>query len=732
MKSPADANAPRLAVPRPGAAWLMSLVASATLWITGELALWVIPVQLLCFAVSYSTRNAPPAWRLSPVWLNVGMLAITGVTIAKALQGSPATLSLAYFAALSQGLQLLDARPRKSEFLLVALALFQVILASNLTDSVFFPPLVLVFVVAVTWTLLIHMLRIESALAGDLRGAEAGLTPDLKRTTAALSLVSIVLAFGLFMLLPRMKTSMLRGDLGGGFAVSGFSDHISLGAGGRIRQDGRVVMRVETLEGEAAAEGEGYWRGLAFDRFDGWTWSITPGPGQTSRQPVTGIPRFGVTFGEGPGAGDVVERIVREPVEAGVLFGAGSIQRLEGPMQYVERDPNGGLYHPAGTEDRVRYTLWTSPPVPHDARLALDHASLPRENGPRGGKAAERYLALPSLDPEIARLAEQITATAKSDVERLARLEDHLRRHGRYTDDPPARGDADAGRTPVEDFLLGDLAGHCEYFASAMVVMSRSLGMPARLVNGFAGGRRNAFGGFTELSHSDAHAWVEVHFADAGWVRFDPTPPDLRWQADAETSVLEGIAELASVIELWWFQRVVDFDSSDQILALQSAWQFGRRLLDRFSSGSPEDPAAQAAREREFAAPGSFIAPGSWTLALVLVCLLLIAVGLRARTHRLDVAPHYRRALHLLARHRLVREPVMTARQFSSHVRSRADDLAAGRAFERITEDYLARRFGGSDGAAASDLDADLALLRAALRGLRRGHRRSREPQRAP
>ena len=71
--------------------------------------------------------------------LNVFMLGITTVTIRSALDGNPATISLAYFAALAQGLQLLDARPRKSEFVLVALSLFQVILASNLTDSILFP-----------------------------------------------------------------------------------------------------------------------------------------------------------------------------------------------------------------------------------------------------------------------------------------------------------------------------------------------------------------------------------------------------------------------------------------------------------------------------------------------------------------------------------------------------------------------------------------------------------------
>ena len=152
--------------PRPTAAWWMSLVASASLWLTEQLPFWVVAVQLVTYAVSYGTRDDPPAFRKSPIWLNVFMCGITTVTIRSALEGNPATISLAYFTSLAQGLQLLDARPRKSEFVLVALSLFQVILASNLTDSVFFPPLLVVFLVTVTWTLLVHTLAIEAAEAG--------------------------------------------------------------------------------------------------------------------------------------------------------------------------------------------------------------------------------------------------------------------------------------------------------------------------------------------------------------------------------------------------------------------------------------------------------------------------------------------------------------------------------------------------------------------------------------
>ena len=117
--------------PRPPAAWWMSLVASGSLWLTEQLPLWVVAIQLVTYAVSYATRENPPPFRTSPIWLNVFMFGITTVTIRSALDGNPATISLAYFTSLAQGLQLLDARPRKSEFILVALSLFQVILAST-------------------------------------------------------------------------------------------------------------------------------------------------------------------------------------------------------------------------------------------------------------------------------------------------------------------------------------------------------------------------------------------------------------------------------------------------------------------------------------------------------------------------------------------------------------------------------------------------------------------------
>ena len=105
--------------------------------------------------------------------------------------------------------------------------------------------------------------------------------------------------------------------------------------------------------------------------------------------------------------------------------------------------------------------------------------------------------------------------------------------------------------------------------------------LPARLVNGFAGGAENAIGGFLEITRSDAHTWVEVHYAEAGWVRYDPTPPDLRARPAVSLSLSEQMRQLASALELWWFQRVVGFDRSDQIRALKRAWLAWRAAREK-------------------------------------------------------------------------------------------------------------------------------------------------------
>ena len=187
-----------------------------------------------------------------------------------------------------------------------------------------------------------------------------------------------------------MRTSMLQTGLGRGEAMAGFSDRVELGSIGRIRSDRTVVLRVETLEGEAPHVEDAYWRGLAFDSFDGRRWSITPG-GHTLRP---GSVKFGISIGRGPSHPDLVQRVVREPVAGGVIFAAGLPRNVSGALLRLESDVNGGLYDPLQHDQRIRYTIETESNGRNRERLRRDHTQPPPGD-------PTRYLQLPELADDV-------------------------------------------------------------------------------------------------------------------------------------------------------------------------------------------------------------------------------------------------------------------------------------------------------------------------------------------
>jgi hypothetical protein len=250
------------------------------------------------------------------------------------------------------------------------------------------------------------------------------------------------------------------------------------------------------------------------------------------------------------------------------------------------------------------------------------------------------------------------------------------------------------------------MEAHCEYYASALVVLARSLGIPSRLVNGFAGGRENKLGGFVEVSRSHAHAWVEVHYARAGWVRYDATPPDLRQRAEGAIAFDEQVRQLASAMEHWWFQRIVGFDRADQMSALRRGWLAWRD----FSNSPGSAAAAPRTKQKGFAFDAGWREP---VLASVgIVALLVLLWRIRTARAQTAVPNYYGHALRALSRRGLTREPAVGAREFA---RASSEELSehAAAAFSRLTESYLSERFGGR---APVDPEIDLRDLRQALR----------------
>jgi len=129
-----------------------------------------------------------------------------------------------------------------------------------------------------------------------------------------------------------------------------------------------------------------------------------------------------------------------------------------------------------------------------------------------------RYLQLPDSLPERVRsLAGEITEGGQTPFEKAKAIETYLRQ---IPYDDQISGPRE-GQDGVDYFLFGAKMGYCDYYASAMVVMLRSVGVPARYVRGYSQGSK--VDGVYQLLESDGHAWPEVFFPGYGWVEFEPT-----------------------------------------------------------------------------------------------------------------------------------------------------------------------------------------------------------------
>jgi hypothetical protein len=173
-----------------------------------------------------------------------------------------------------------------------------------------------------------------------------------------------------------------------------------------------------------------------------------------------------------------------------------------------------------------------------------------------------RYLQLPdNIDQRIPRLAhEWMTAAGASNQYDAARaIESRLQNDFAYSLDMKA-----TGPDPLADFLFNVRAGHCEYFSTAMAVMLRTQGIPARVVNGFQRGEYNDAAGIYTVTQREAHSWVEVYFpGTSAWVTFDPTPQAGR-PAFHRSGVQGWFGKYGEALEMFWIQYVVGYDSQEQ------------------------------------------------------------------------------------------------------------------------------------------------------------------------
>ncbi len=181
----------------------------------------------------------------------------------------------------------------------------------------------------------------------------------------------------------------------------------------------------------------------------------------------------------------------------------------------VSLDSNDGIRLPEPLEAGMTYSVISYRPE-------FDPDTLRQASTAYPTRIAQRYLQLPNnISDRVKHLANTLTAPYDNTFDKVQALNNHLLTEYPYNFFPPAHP---PGAEAVDAFLFVDREGFCEQYVTALVVMARTLGIPARLTTGYGSGHYNPVTGYYQVRFSDAHSWAEVYFPEHGWVPFDPTP----------------------------------------------------------------------------------------------------------------------------------------------------------------------------------------------------------------
>jgi hypothetical protein len=377
-----------------------------------------------------------------------------------------------------------------------------------------------------------------------------------------------------FFLIPRLGSGNMGRGFGDDDSITGFSDHVVLGQVASIKKSQRVVMRVQL---DRRAPRYLRWRGIALERYDGHGWSLYEGK-RTGTESQGGIvnaegtskdARFEylhpLKLGDGPpGPGGSLEertvreplqqRIVREPLDTSTLFAARRPARLRGAIAVVHQDIHTGALSADGLKGRTAYTVLSDVSVPTEQELRADSPATSPENIRRLYSEKPR-----KLDPRISQLAHEIARNAATPYDKARAIEDYLKTRFHYTLNVTINGE-----DPLAEFLFDVREGHCEYFATAMVIMLWTLDIPARIVNGFQMGEYNDLNNLYTVRDSDAHSWVEAYFPRSqSWVEFDPTPAS-GINDYTQGGMLSSFRKYMDAMEVFWLDYIVTLDSEEQ------------------------------------------------------------------------------------------------------------------------------------------------------------------------
>lgn len=408
---------------------------------------------------------------------------------------------------------------------------------------------------------------------------------DIRRIFWGAAATLFVFASFVFVLFPRGGPPGILANwrIHGPQTQTGFTNHVRLGRNGTLHQSNAIVAEISLSENGkniGSVSYQPYFAGAILDVYDAHTreW-LRSTPTEHGPKTYTVHTRGAVVFiRPGPetySMSDLIQQKIRLNLmdSNANLFAICPAVSLSSPdIRDVERQSNGMLLSIAPDAHHLQYTV-ESPRTYHSRIL-----------GSRRPRLFPTYVSYEPFEPQatfvvrsspipavVAKMARKIAgkllvqrrkAADQADIDHkiAARFCSYLKTHYRYSFDmTPVNISLD----PTVDFLLNKqkIGGYCEYFASAMIMFCRSVGIPARMVTGYHGGDYNSIAGYYVVRQKFAHTWVQVWLPGRGWHSFDPSPGSSLTSVEASQTWYSGIADFFEWIRLQWLQDIVAFNA---------------------------------------------------------------------------------------------------------------------------------------------------------------------------
>ncbi|MDO6641757.1 DUF3488 and transglutaminase-like domain-containing protein [Shewanella sp. 5_MG-2023] len=318
---------------------------------------------------------------------------------------------------------------------------------------------------------------------------------------------SLPLAILLFVVFPRLPPLWLAPSMKN--ATTGLSDEIALGDISKLTRSPNLAFRVgfenelnNTDKQQLISNEQLYWRTLVMENYDGQRWSQSPYRKNEQRSAYGNKPKRAKPNSAGLTA-PLIYQVITEPTYQKWLFG---LDQAFSQSEHIVELSDFRLFSLRNIDQRLSYQVSSYPSSALDAKLAPDISKI--------------NLAIPNnSNPQTRQLAAQFAKDYPQPAARINAMMGYFAEQAfYYTLSPPK-----LGQQQVDDFLFTNQAGFCSHYASALVFLARSSGIPARMVTGYQGGEYNPKAGYYSIYQYMAHAWTEVWLEGQGWVRFDPT-----------------------------------------------------------------------------------------------------------------------------------------------------------------------------------------------------------------